>query len=441
MKKLLLTLLFVVLSFSANAISVISDEETESWLEDVLIPIYKSANLPFKRDNIHIIKDDSLNAFVGDQNHMFIHTGTILEASNTNEIEGVLAHETGHILGGHILRLKIKIKDLQKASLASLVAAAGAAAVSGRGDTAIAIVLGAQSSAINAMSSYQITEERAADETAVALLSSQKKSLKGLKNFMEKIRATNRLQGIEETPYFRTHPITTERISFFNSKLQNEKNSSYTPNMDNRLKRIQAKLYAYLSPTQKVLKKYPLTDSSIEATIAHAIYYMRLKNLNIANKYIDKLILLEPQNPYFWEIKAQNLFENHNPKEAVKAYKQALELKPTSDLYKISYSEAVLASSPSRKELTSLIQLLEHANRNQNHPLAFHLLGEVYSKLGDANTSNYFIAEYNNAIGNFDLARKQLDKALKNELPPYIKLRAKDLEQKLKSETQKETLF
>ena len=131
MKKLLLTLLFVVLSFSANAISVISDEETESWLEDVLIPIYKSANLPFKRDNIHIIKDDSLNAFVGDQNHMFIHTGTILEASNTNEIEGVLAHETGHILGGHILRLKIKIKDLQKASLASLVAAAGAAACPG----------------------------------------------------------------------------------------------------------------------------------------------------------------------------------------------------------------------------------------------------------------------------------------------------------------------
>ena len=441
MKKLLLTLLFLSISFSAKAVSLISDEETESWLEDVLVPIYQSADIPFKRDNVHIIKDDSLNAFIGSSNHMFIHTGTILEASNTNEIEGVLAHETGHILGGHILRLKIKIKELQKASLASLVAAAGAAAVSSRGDAAIAIVLGAQSSAINAMSSYQITEERAADETAVALLSNQKKSIKGLKNFMEKIRSANRLQGVEETPYFRTHPITTERISFFSDKLKNEKNPSYNHNMDKRLQRIQAKLYAYLAPTEKVLKKYPLSNNSIEANIAHAIYYMRQKNLNASNKYIDKLISLEPQNPYFWEIRAQNLFENHKIKESIKAYKQTLDLKPSSDLFKISYAQAILANSPSRNELLPLIQLLEHANRNQNQPIAFHMLGEVYSKLGDEDTSNYFIAEYHNAVGNQELAKKQLAKALKKELPPYIKLRAQDLEQKLKLDTPKETLF
>jgi predicted Zn-dependent protease len=441
MKQFLLTLLLLIFSFSANAISIISDEETESYLEDILTPIYKSANIPFKRENIHIIKDDSLNAFVGDKNHMFVHTGTLLKASNTNEIEGVLAHETGHILGGHILRLKIKIKDIQKASLASLVAAAGAAAVSGRGDTAIAIVLGAQSSAINAMSSYQITEERAADETAVSLLSNQNKSIQGLKNFMEKIRAENRLQGIEETPYFRTHPITTERISFFNDKLKNEKNPSNNQNLDKRLKRIQAKLFAYLSPTQKVLNKYPLTDTSIEATIAHAIFYMRQKNLNASNKYIDKLLSIEPENPYFWEIKAQNLFENNAPKESIKAYKKALDLKPTSNLYKISYAEAILRSSPTRKDLLPLIQLLEHANRNQTEPIAFHLLGEVYAKLGDENTSNYFVAEYNSAIGNQELARKQLAKALKNELPSHIKLRAQDLEQKLKSSDKKETLF
>ena len=177
MKKILFTLLFMLMSIPSYAITLISDEETESWLEEILTPIFKEANIPFNKNNIHIIKDDTLNAFVGDSNHMFIHTGTLLKADNTNQIEGVLAHETGHILGGHILRLKIKIEELQKASLASLIAAAGAAAVSGRGDAAIAVVLGTQSSAINAMSSYQITEERAADETAVYLLNKQNKSI------------------------------------------------------------------------------------------------------------------------------------------------------------------------------------------------------------------------------------------------------------------------
>lgn len=441
MKKLLLTLLFLIISFSANAISIISDEETESWLADVLIPIFKSADIPFDKDKIHIVKDDSLNAFVGDKNHMFIHTGTLLDTSNTNEIEGVLAHETGHILGGHILRLKIKIKELQKASLASLIAAAGAAAVSGRGDTAIAVVLGTQSSAINAMSSYQITEERAADETAVNLLSKQNKSIKGLKTFMEKIRATNRLEGIKENPYFRTHPVTTERISFFNDKLKNEKSLTYSTSMDMRLDRIKAKLFAYLSPLNKVLKKYPLSDKTINAQIAHAIYYMRLKNLNKATLYIDNLITKEPENPYFWELKAQILYENSQIKEATKAYKQALNLKPTSDLFKLSYAEASLANSPSRKELNSLIIMLEHANRNNTHPTAYHLLGNVYSLLGDNATATYFSAEYNNAIGNYKLAQKQLTKALQSPLRPDIKLRAEDLKQKLIKETKKETLF
>ena len=421
--------------------SIITDEEIETWLADVLKPIFTSANLPFNKDNIHIIKDDSLNAFVGDANHMFIHTGTILNASNTNEIEGVLAHETGHILGGHILRLKIKIDSIQKASLASLIAAAGAAAISGRGDAAIAVVLGTQSSAINALTSYQVTEERAADETAVNLLTTQKHSIKGLKNFMNKIKSENRLNGIEETPYFRTHPITNERITFFNEKLNKETNISHSTDLDFRLKRIQAKLFAYLSPLNKVLKKYPLTDKSIEASIAHAIYYMRQKNLNTSSKYIDYLITQEPDNPYFWELKAQSLFENYKLKEAVISYKKALNLLPSSDYFKLSYAEAKLETEPSRKDLYELIPLLEHANRNKTHIDAYRLLGKLYANLGQFAISDYFAAEYSYATGNKATAQKQLSKALKGALRSDIKLRAEDLKAKLNNENKKTSLF
>ena len=441
MKKLLLTLLFLIISIPSYALTIISDEETESWLSDILIPIFKEANLPFDSSNIHIVKDDSLNAFVGDSNHMFIHTGTLLKADNTNQIEGVLAHETGHILGGHILRLKIKIEELQKASLASLIAAAGAAAVSGRGDAAIAVVLGTQSSAINSMSSYQITEERAADETAVNLLKKQNKSIKGLKNFMSKIKASNRLEGIEENPYFRTHPITTERITFFEDKLKTENETISSPILDERLKRIKAKLYAYLSPLPNILKKYPLSDNSIYANIAHSVYYMRQKNLNTSLKYINILLAKEPQNPYFWELKAQTLFENTKIKEATIAYKKALDLKPSSDIFKLNYAQAILASTPQRKELLPLIPLLEHANRNKNSPEAYHLLGQTYANLGEYAIADYFSAEYNHAIGNNTLAQKQLNKALKQPLKENIKLRANDLQEKLKKQSTKKTLF
>lgn len=441
MRRLWLILFLICMSFQAHAISLISDEETESYLFDVLAPIFRQARLPLERDYIHIVKDDSLNAFVGDQNHMFIHTGTLLKASNSNEIEGVLAHETGHILGGHILRLKMKLQDMQKATLTSLIAAAGAAVASGRGDAAIAVVLGSQSSAINAVNAYQMSEERAADETAAMLLSKNHKSVKGIRNFMEKIQHTNRLQGIEENPYFRTHPVTTERISFFNEKLKKEPYSADEQKNDERLKRIQAKLFAYLEDLPKVMARYPLSDKSIAGNIAHSVYYMRQKNINMALKYANLLIEKEPDNPYFWELKAQTFFESGNIKEAVVLYKKVLHYRPQSDLFKLSYAEALLADFPQRKEMEELIPLLEHVNRHQNYPVAYLYLGRIYANMGQEAEADYFAAEYNYATGDTQLARKLLAKALKSPMRPEIKLRADDLDYKLKNDTKRTSLF
>lgn len=441
MRRFWFLLFFLFMSFNAHAISLISDEETESYLFDILTPIFRAAHLPLNRDYVHIVKDDSLNAFVGDKNHMFVHTGTLLQASNSNEIEGVLAHETGHILGGHILRLKIKLQDMQKATLASLVAAAGAAVASGRGDAAIAVVLGTQSSAINAMSHYQVSEERAADETAVMLLKQNQKSIRGLKDFMAKIQKNNRLQGIEENIYFRTHPITTERISFFNDRLKTETSLPSEATMDARFIRIQAKLFSYLAPIDKVLVKFPLNRNDILAKIAHTVYYMRLRNLNTALRYVNELIELEPNNPYFWELKAQALFESGHIQEAKQAYKHTLDLKPTSDLFKLSYAEAVIASQPTRKEMEDLIVMLEHANRNKNYPMAYHYLGQIYATMGQTAVADYFAAEYNHAIGEEALANKLVGKALKGPLRHDIKLRAEDLQTKIKQDQKKKSLF
>jgi predicted Zn-dependent protease len=169
---------------------------------------------------------------------------------------------------------------------------------------------------------------------------------------------------------------------------------------------------------------------------------MRQKNINRVSQYIDPLITEEPLNPYFWELKAQALLESNNIKDAVIAYKQALDLKPSSDLFKINYAEAKLASSPNKKAQQELIPLLEQANRNNNTPEAFHLLGQIYSNLGEHGISNYYLAEYNHATGNDSYALKMVSKALHKPLRTDIQLRALDLKERLKEKTSpKKTLL
>ena len=258
---------------------------------------------------------------------------------------------------------------------------------------------------------------------------------------MKKIQSTNRLQGVEEIPYFRTHPVTTERVSFFDEKLKKETNTITNPNMDKKLSRLQAKLYAYLEPLENVLKKYPLTDDSIEANIAHSVYYMRLKDINKSLQYANKLIQKEPNNPYFWEIKAQNLYESGKIKEAVPAYKETLRLKPNSDLYKLSYAEAVLANEPTPTEIKSVIPLLEQTNQKTTHPQAYWLLGQAHNLLQDNATADYYLAEYYYSIGDERLTKKQLNKLQNQILKPSIKLKTEDLNARIQSEMKKKTLL
>ncbi len=423
------------------AINIISDDQTQSYIFDILTPIFEKAELPLDFDKVFIVNDNSLNAFVGDRNNMFIHTGTILSASNTNEIEGVLAHETGHILGGHILRQKIKMQDLQTATLASLVAAVGAAAISGRGDAAMAVVLGSQSSALNAMTAYQLTEERAADETAVMLLNKNNKSLEGLKSFMQKLQNTNRLQGIEESVYFRTHPVTRERISFFDNQAKQQGDVLDNIELDERLKIIQAKLFAFMAPVDDVIKKYPNSDVSTEGLLARTVYYMRKKDFANAIKYVNRLIKKDDKNPYYWELKSQVMFEGGRLNEAKTSSYKAYILKPYSKLLALNYAGIALDNDLSQKELKDVIILLEKVNDASFYPITNYLLGKAYNILGDEGISNYYLAEYNYLRGQNKQAIKFLNKSLKLKPRADVLLKAKDLSLKIKSTQKKKSLL
>lgn len=420
--KRLTTGLFLLLVFfnvqicRAETIRLISDEETELFLADILRPIYGAIHVPFNRNKVFIVQDNSLNAFVADRNDMFVHTGTLMQADNYNQLEGVLAHEAGHIQGGHILRQKLKMQDMQSVSLASVIAAGVIGAASGRPDVGMAIVLGGQTSALHSIIAYQKQEERSADEAAVSILKKIGKSPEGLRDFMKKIQRQNMLSGIEETPYFRTHPMSAERLGFLNNAAQG---NPFVVNqkLQARFEMIKAKLVGFLVEPRRVWQIYPKNDVSRAGRYAHAVVLFRQSEIENALRNINSLIQEEPQNPFFRELKGQIYFESGNAAQAVAEYKIANKILPNAATIQISLAQAMLENSPSPQEVKEIINLLNKALIQNRDSAAWLLLAQAYGMDEDMAYANYASAEFSLRMGELDTAEKQI-KAAREALKP-----------------------
>lgn len=422
-----------LLPFEANTkeIKLISDEETEQFLAGIIYPLFKAADIPFYRNNIFIVEDNSLNAFVADGNKMFVHTGTITKSDTADEISGVLAHETGHIMGGHIIRQKLKAQDMYEVSMLSTILAGAAAAVSGRGDAAMAVMLGGQSSLINHFTHYRTEEERSADEAAIKLLNATQQSPAGILNFMKKIKKENIMEGREETPYFRTHPVTNDRIYFFENALINSPYKQ-APQNDFFL-RVKAKIKAYLQKPEQTFKDYPLSRDDIPAVYAQAIAYMKKSDFEKALNKTDILILRDENNPFFYELKGQIYLETGKIKQAKQNFAKAYELLPDSHLMQINYAHAILEDNPDMSSAKQAINLLNKSLVKEQGIVTWLLLAKAYGITGDMAKATYASAEYSFRIGNIDVAKKQLETAKKYNPDTRLRLKIDDLADRLKA--------
>ncbi|MBR3675960.1 MAG: M48 family metalloprotease [Alphaproteobacteria bacterium] len=418
---------------NAESMTLISDAETQNFLAEIIRPLYRAAGVNFDARKIFIVNDNSLNAFVSDGNYMFVHTGTLIEAQNTNELSGILAHETGHIMGGHIVRQKLKLQKMQYVMLGSMIAAGAAAISTGRGDAAMAVMLGSQSSAINSILHYQTQEERSADESAIKLLSQTKQSTQGLQNFMNKIRKRNALSGIAESPYFRTHPMTSERISHFAEASKNNHFSTQHP-LDEKFALIKAKLSAFLLDRQKVARMYPDSNDSLASRYAQSILAFRQNDITTALRLADGLIAKQPNNPYFHELKGQFLFESGRVKESVAEYETALKLLPNNYLLQLSLAQSLLENNPSSAEVKRIINLLQKSLITEQTPIAWQLLSRAYDMNNQRAASLYAAAEFSYGMDNLEIAQKQLENARKAGADKSLSLKISDLEQRIKED-------
>ena len=213
-----------------RGLPLIRDAEIESLLRDYSKPIFKAAGISKSEPQIILVNQKSFNAFVPDSRRMFINIGVIMEAETPNEVIGVIAHESGHIAGRHLVRLRAAMANAQIMSVIGVLLGAGAAAAgaaSGSGQAAsggAAAALSAGSIGKRSFLSYQRGEEAAADRAALKYLNATGQSARGMLKTFERMSSQQMFSRQFADPYAQSHPMAQER---YNSLLTAAQKSKY----------------------------------------------------------------------------------------------------------------------------------------------------------------------------------------------------------------------
>jgi len=318
----------------AKGVTFIRDAEIESTIRMYSAPLFRAAGVAPGDVRIFLVQDRSLNAFVAGGQKLFLHTGFLMRTENASQVMGVIAHEAGHIAGGHLSRLQAQLKKSGNASLLAFLLGGAVAIGTGRGDAGAAIIAGGQAVATRGFLSYTRGEESAADQAAMRFLDATGQSSKGLFQFMHILEGQELLSPSRQDPYVRTHPLTSQRIDSVRRHLESSPHAAEAPPAEFEVahRRMRAKLYGYINPPARTLRTYKEDDRSIEARYARAFAYYRKPDLQKALAAVDDLLAEQPDDPYFHELRGQVLLETRDLAAAVVAFRRAVDLQPKSPL-------------------------------------------------------------------------------------------------------------
>lgn len=420
-------------------VSIIRDAEIEQLLRDYTAPVFKAAGIHSGAAKIILVGDRSFNAFVAGGQKIFVNTGALMEAKTPNEIIGVLAHETGHIAGGHLARGRQELARATILSIAGMLASAGAmVAASGafsRSDGrvgmdsagAAGIMLGPQEAVKRSLLSYQRGEEQAADRAAVKFLTATRQSAKGMLTVFGRFASESMFKTQAIDPYLQSHPMPNERISNLE---QAAKQSPYfdatdSPALQARHDLMRAKLVGFTGASGEVARRYPLSDNTLPARYARAIDDNRRGRLEEALTGADALVASEPKNPYFWELKGQILLEAGRATQAIAPLRKAVALAaPTAVPIRVLLGHA-LVSSANPAYLDEAIRVLANATqRDEDSAEAWEFLSMAYFRKGENAKAQLAAAEGLLVAGKYVEARTQASRAqaqFKEGTPGWLK--------------------
>ncbi len=400
---------------NAPNLPIIRDTEIENLLRDYATPILRVAGLSQQKIRVVILNDRSFNAFVMDGRHIFINAGALFEAKTPNEVIGVLAHETGHLAGGHMMRLREQLAHAQTASVVALLAGIGAAvagARAGAGDIGVA-VLAPQSMIQRSLLAYVRTQEDQADHAGVKFLNETHQSPKGMLDLFKRLSNESLYNSRYVDPYLQTHPMPADRVA---ALAQIAHASPYfdkkdSPELQLRHDMMRAKLSGFLETPGTVMRRFPPSDHSLPARYARAISAYRHADLRNALSQIDSLIQTEPNNPYFYELKGQALLEGGKPKEAVAPLRRAVALSHNAPLIDGLLGQALVATGNKQFAGEAVPILRTAIQRDDDIPGAFTQLGMAYGLTGNLAEADLASAQAAAARGDIATARQLASRA------------------------------
>ncbi|HZO48142.1 MAG TPA: M48 family metalloprotease [Xanthobacteraceae bacterium] len=392
---------------------IVRDAEIEQLLREYTQPLLKAAGLAQQNVQVVIINSRSFNAFVADGRRIFVNAGTIMEAETPNQVIGVLAHETGHIAGGHLSRLREELRVATTASIIAMILGAGAMVAASRsgssssGNAGMAALTAPQQVIQNSLLAYVRTQEDAADRAGVRFLNATGQSSRGMSETFKRLadQILYASQGID--PYMQSHPLPAERVRALEgmAKASPHWDKKDSPAMQARHDLARAKLFGFLDPRDGVGRRYPISDNSIPARYARAIAAYRFGNVSGAIQQIDQLIQAQPQNPYFYELKGQALLEAGRAADAIAPLRRAVQLAPNPAVIQIMLGQALIQSN-NKAVAEEAVTLLETALRREpESPEAFDQLARAYGSKGDLGRADLASAQAAFARGDLKTAR------------------------------------
>lgn len=379
--------LLALVTQPATAQSILRDAETEALLQDMVDPLAEAAGLQRGAVEVVLVNDSSINAFVAGGQRIYVHSGLINAADTANEVQGVLAHELGHITGGHIISIYDGAGKAAKIQLLSMLAGI-AAAVAGAGDAGMAAMALGQQVAMGTFLQFTRAQESSADAAGVGYLSGAGITGKGSIAFFKKLQNQEFRYGYsqdDDAAFARTHPLSGDRIARMEADYRADPawDKPPDPEQQARFERIKAKLYGYLAEPAQTLNSYPTYLTAVPARYARAYAYHKESRLTDALAETDALIAADPGDPYFLELKGQVLLESGRPEEALEPLRRAVEMTGNDPLIATVFGHALIATED-KAHLDEAEKVLRAAvARDRENPAAWYQLGMVHAAKGD----------------------------------------------------------
>jgi predicted Zn-dependent protease len=402
-----------------GGLPVIRDAEVEQLLRDYSTPILRAAGLGQRNIHVVIINDRSFNAFVVDAKRIFVNAGALMDAQTPNQIIGVLAHETGHIAGGHLSKLRSELAGAQTAAILAMLLGVGAmaAAATSRGNQvggnpAVGMI-GAQGVIQRSLLAYQRQQEEQADRAGVGFLTATGQSPKGMYDTFKRFADQMLFSSSRADPYLQSHPMPTERIAALSEIAKTNPNwdKKDPAELQARHDLMRAKLFGYMERPDTLLRRYPPSDTSLPARYARAVSTYRHADLRTALTQMDGLIQSQPNNPYFYELKGQALVESGRNQEAIPVLRRAISLAPDPTLIRVMLGQALVGTADPHMQDEAVATLQHAVTSDPDIPDAYEQLAMAYGRKNDLADADLASAQAALSRGELPTARQLASRA------------------------------